>query len=123
MRGELGNGAHFEHCDVRDVKALQASIRRASDAIGPIGVLVNNATQMTGIQSIGSRPSTGASVLPPISIISSLPRRRCCPTWSRLGGGSIINMGSTSYLTSGDSFAAYKTAKSAVYRPDAGAGA
>jgi NAD(P)-dependent dehydrogenase (short-subunit alcohol dehydrogenase family) len=32
----------------------------------------------------------------------------------RLGGGSIINMGSTSYLSSADSFVAYKSAKSAV---------
>ena len=30
------------------------------------------------------------------------------------GGGCVINMGSTSYLASEDSFAAYKTAKSAI---------
>ena len=32
----------------------------------------------------------------------------------KAGGGSIINMGSTSYMVSDDSFAAYKTAKSAA---------
>jgi NAD(P)-dependent dehydrogenase (short-subunit alcohol dehydrogenase family) len=32
----------------------------------------------------------------------------------KLGAGSIINIGSISYLTSDDSFVAYKTAKSAV---------
>ena len=35
------------------------------------------------------------------------------PDMEKAGGGSIINMGSTSYMVSDDSFAAYKTAKSA----------
>jgi len=36
------------------------------------------------------------------------------PDMDRLGGGSIINMGSTSYLSSADSFVAYNSAKSTV---------
>ena len=44
-RKELGERVHFEHSDVRDIPALQAAIRRASDALGPITILVNNAAR------------------------------------------------------------------------------
>ena len=42
---ELGERVHFEHADVRDIPALQAAIRRVSEALGPITILVNNAAR------------------------------------------------------------------------------
>jgi D-xylose 1-dehydrogenase len=112
--GELGEGAHFEHCDVRDVKELQASIRRASDAIGPIGVLVNNAARDDRHTIDQITPEFWRERLATNLDHQFFATQAVLPDMDRLGGGSIINMGSTSYLTSGDSFAAYKTAKSAV---------
>jgi NAD(P)-dependent dehydrogenase (short-subunit alcohol dehydrogenase family) len=38
----------FVACDLRDIAALQASVRRAGDNGGPITVLVNNARTTTG---------------------------------------------------------------------------
>ena len=34
---------HFEHCDLTDIPALQAAVKSARKALGPITVLVNNA--------------------------------------------------------------------------------
>lgn len=42
LTGLLGERTWFRRCDVTDVPALQAAIRAAAEALGPITVLVNN---------------------------------------------------------------------------------
>src|SRR4051812_28592588 len=41
----LGAGGHFERCDVRDTAALRRAIANVHQALGPIGILVNNAAR------------------------------------------------------------------------------
>ena len=40
---DSGSEVYFQECDVRDVPALQASITRSAERLGPIRILVNNA--------------------------------------------------------------------------------
>src|SRR5919112_3863891 len=110
---ELGEGVHFEHNDVRDIPALQAAIRRASDAIGPITILVNNAARDDRHTIDQVTPEYWRERFATNLDHQFFATQAVLPDMERAGGGSIINMGSTSYFVSNDSFAAYKTAKSA----------
>ncbi|MFC1457597.1 SDR family NAD(P)-dependent oxidoreductase [Microvirga arabica] len=111
---ELGEGVHFEHSDVRDIPAFQAAIRRASDAIGPITILVNNAARDDRHTIDQVTPEYWRERFATNLDHQFFAAQAVLPDMEKAGGGSIINMGSTSYMVSDDSFAAYKTAKSAA---------
>lgn len=44
LQSELGQGALFVACDLTDISALKAAIATVRDALGPIDILVNNAS-------------------------------------------------------------------------------
>jgi NAD(P)-dependent dehydrogenase (short-subunit alcohol dehydrogenase family) len=110
----LGEGVRFEHNDVRDIPALQAAIRRISDALGPVTILINNAARddRHTIEEVTPEywRERFATNLDHVFFAS----QAVLSDMEKAGFGSIINMGSTSYLASDDPFVAYKTAKSAV---------
>jgi NAD(P)-dependent dehydrogenase (short-subunit alcohol dehydrogenase family) len=110
----LGERAHFEHSDVRDIPALQAAIRRASETLGPITILVNNAARDDRHTIDQVTPEYWRERFATNLDHQFFASQTVLPDMEKAGGGSIINMGSTSYMVSNDSFAAYKTAKSAV---------
>ncbi len=110
---ELGAATRFEAVDLRDIEALQAAIGRIRAALGPIGILINNAARddRHTLESVTpdywrERMATNLDHL-------FFAAQAVIPDMRALGGGSIVNMGSTSYIVSGDAFVAYKTAKSA----------
>ncbi len=105
---------HFEHSDVRDIPAFQAAIRRASDAIGPITILINNAARDDRHTIDQVTPEYWRERFATNLDHQFFAAQAVLPDMEKAGGGSIINMGSTSYMVSDDAFAAYKTAKSAV---------
>jgi D-xylose 1-dehydrogenase len=111
---ELGERVHFEHSDVRDIPAFQAAIRRASDAVGPITILVNNAARDDRHTIDQVTPEYWRERFATNLDHQFFAAQAVLPDMEKAGGGSIINMGSTSYMVSDDSFAAYKTAKSAA---------
>ena len=43
VAGALGEAVRMETVDVRDIGALKAAIAKVRSALGPIGILVNNA--------------------------------------------------------------------------------
>ena len=110
---ELGERVHFEHSDVRDIPAFQAAIRRASDAVGPITILINNAARDDRHTIDQVTPEYWRERFATNLDHQFFAAQAVLPDMEKAGGGSIINMGSTSYMVSDDSFAAYKTAKSA----------
>ncbi len=110
----LGERVHFEHTDVRDIPALQAAIRRASAALGPITILINNAARDDRHTVDEVTPEYWRERFATNLDHQFFATQAVLPDMDEAGGGSVINMGSTSYLVSPDSFAAYKTAKSAV---------
>lgn len=101
-------------CDVRDVAALQAAIADAAAALGDFHVLVNNVASddrhtlesvtvdyWDGRMAINERPAFFA-------IQAVVPGMR------RLGGGSIVNFGSTGWQTKAGEYPCYAIAKSSV---------
>jgi D-xylose 1-dehydrogenase len=104
----------WRRCDVTDVVALQAAVADAAGELGDFHVLVNN---------VGSDDRHAlADVTPEYwdrrMAINQRPAffaiQAVVPGMRRLGGGSIINLGSTGWQTKTSGYPAYATAKSSV---------
>ncbi len=104
----------YQHCDIRDVPALQAAIRTAGDKLGPITVLVNNAArddrhryQDVTVEYWDERQAVNLRH-------QFFAIQAVAPMMRDAGGGSIINFGSISWHTFAGGMPAYTTAKAAV---------
>lgn len=111
---DLGPEPLFLQSDAADVAALQAAIATVRERMGPIGVLVNNVAndqrhdlmQVTPEDfdwrvSINLRPHFFAA-------------QAVVPDMQSLGGGAIVNLGSTSWKIKGTGYPVYATCKSAT---------
>ena len=104
----------WEVCDVRDVPAMQAAIARAAAAVGDFSVLVNNVASddRHSIESVTVDywdQRMAINQRPAFFAIQSV-----VPGMKRLGGGSIINLGSTGWQLKNGSYPCYAVAKSSV---------
>lgn len=104
----------FYEVDLRDIEALQAACRRAIDELGGVTVLVNNAAnddrhtwdEMT-VEYWNDRIDVNLRHY--FFAIQAL-----APSMIEAGKGSIVNIGSSSYMMQEDFFPGYAIAKSAV---------
>ncbi|MBN9552984.1 MAG: SDR family oxidoreductase [Alphaproteobacteria bacterium] len=105
----------FIPCDLRDVEALQAAVEQASERNGPIQVLCNNAgnddRHQTADVSVAYWDDRMAVNLRHQFFAAQAVRRQM----KALGGGSIINFGSITWMVGDPDCPAYVTAKAAVY--------
>jgi D-xylose 1-dehydrogenase len=105
----------WSQCDVRDVRALQRCVEAAAGALGDFHVLVNNVAnderhELSAVtpeywddrMAINQRPAFFA-------IQSVVPGMR------RLGGGSIINVGSGGWQIKEGGYPAYAAAKASMH--------
>jgi NAD(P)-dependent dehydrogenase (short-subunit alcohol dehydrogenase family) len=115
---QLGQAGHappwWRVCDVRDVAALQASISEAAAALGDFSVLVNNVASDDRHSLASVTPAyyderMAINERPAFFAIQSV-----VPGMQRLGGGAIINMGSTGWQGKGGGYPCYAVAKSSV---------
>jgi D-xylose 1-dehydrogenase len=114
LQQRLGSSTSFERADVRDIEALRTAIGRIREALGPITVLVNNAARDDRHRIDQVTPEYWRERFATNLDHQFFATQAVLPDMDGVGGGVVINMGSTSYLASDDSFVAYKTAKSAV---------
>jgi NAD(P)-dependent dehydrogenase (short-subunit alcohol dehydrogenase family) len=114
LAAELGTAVRYWPCDVRDVAALRAAIAEAGKALGAIRVLVNNAARddrhdfddvtaeyWDDIQAVNLRHHFFAA-------------QAVAAQMEGAGGGSIINLGSVSWMRGRPALAGYTTAKAAI---------
>ncbi len=111
---ELGEAMAFQSADLRDLDALAASIDSLRQRLGPFSVLVNNAARDDRHTIEEVTPAYWRERMATNLDHQFFASQAVWKDMQMLGGGSIICMGSTSYMQSKDSFAAYKTAKSAA---------
>ena len=101
-------------CDVRDVAALQGTIAQAVAELGDFSTLVNNVARddRHTLESVTPEywdERMAVNERPAFFAIQSI-----VPGMRRLGGGSIINFGSTGWQTKGSTYPCYAIAKSSV---------
>lgn len=113
-RTAAATGAVFLPCDLRDIAALRAAVAEAAHAIGDITVLVNNAARDDRHALEMVEPDYWDE-----RMATNLRHQFFCaqsvvPMMRRAGGGSIVNLGSVSWMKAQGGMPAYTTAKAAV---------
>ncbi len=117
LETELSNAGFtvsYLNCDITDTNALQSAIGEIRSAFGPIGVLVNNAAhdQRHAFEDI--TPEYWDERFAINIKHQFFAAQAVIEDMKSLGGGSIINMGSTSWMIGNGGMACYTSAKSAV---------
>ncbi|PJI96158.1 NAD(P)-dependent dehydrogenase (short-subunit alcohol dehydrogenase family) [Acidovorax sp. 69] len=101
-------------CDVRDIAALQACVADAAAELGDFSVLVNNVASddrhtLESVTPAYYDERMAINERPAFFAIQSV-----VPGMRRLGGGSVINLGSTGWQGKGAGYPCYAIAKSSV---------
>lgn len=115
--GQLTDQGHrvaYVNCDITDSDALKASIRGLADQLGPVGVLVNNAAHDERHTFEEITPEYFDERIAVNIKHQFFAAQAVAGDMKALGGGSIINMGSTSWMIGQGGMACYTAAKSAV---------
>ena len=104
----------WQRCDVRDVAALQLAITSAQAELGDFSVLVNNVARddRHTLESVTPEywdERMAVNQRPAFFAIQAI-----APGMRRLGGGAVINLGSTGWQTKGSGYPCYAVAKSSV---------
>ena len=107
-------GAAFIACDLTDIAALRAAIARARSLIGPIAVLVNNAAHDQRHATPEVTPEYFDDRIAVNVKHQFFAIQAVLDDMKALGGGSIVNFGSTSWMIGAGGMAVYTMAKSAV---------
>ncbi len=112
---DIGENVFFEKCDLKEIKNLKLSIENLRSQIGLFDVLVNNAAhddrhnwQEVTQDYWDDRFAT--NLRHQFFTIQSVAKDMI-----QKGGGSIVNIGSNSWMEAVGNFPAYATAKSAVH--------
>lgn len=113
----LAGGRHavrFEACDVRDVAALQGCLARIEGELGPVRVLVNNAGNDTrhALADLTVERWDEALALNLRHHVFAI--QQVAPGMARAGGGSIINLGSVSWMRGRPQLVGYTASKAAI---------
>ena len=104
----------WRHCDVRDVSALQSGIADAAEALGDFHVLVNNVAsdERHALEAVTPEywdERMAINERPAFFAIQAV-----VPGMQRLGGGSVVNLGSIGWQIKEGGYPCYAVAKSSV---------
>jgi len=105
---------HFEHCDLTDIDALQRSVKAIRKALGPITILVNNAAhdERHSLDEITSeyfddriKVNLKHHIFTIQAVVGDMKRAK---------NGSIINMGSISWMVAYGDLPVYEACKAGI---------
>jgi NAD(P)-dependent dehydrogenase (short-subunit alcohol dehydrogenase family) len=105
----------FLCCDVTDVPALQAAIRQASESLGPISALVNNAGHDDRHDWRSVTPEYWDNRIAVNLRHMFFAAQAAANDMIAAGGGSIVNLGSITWMLGQGGMAGYSAAKAAVH--------
>src|SRR6202008_1424702 len=90
--------AHFEHADLRDIGALRRAVAAIREALGPITILVNNAARDDRHSIEDVTPEYWDERIAVNLKHQFFAAQAVAPDMTQAGGGSIVNMGSVSWV-------------------------
>jgi D-xylose 1-dehydrogenase len=105
---------HFEHADLRDIAALRQAVAGVREALGPITILVNNAGRDDRHSIEEVTPEYWDERIALNLKHQFFAAQAVAPDMAKAGGGSIVNLGSVSWVLGQGNMPCYTTAKSAV---------
>ena len=114
VRDAGDRATHFFHCDVRDIPALQQTIAEASSRVGAIRVLINNAARDDRHAIEDTTVALWDDAMAVNLRHHFFATQAVAPSMAAAGGGSIINLGSVSWMRGRPRLAAYTSAKAAI---------
>ena len=105
----------YRHCDVTDIAAVRAAVAEVEAKLGPIQVLVNNAARDDRKEFLDITPefwdrAMAVNMRHPFFVTQAV-----APGMIGAGGGSIINMGSISWMRGRPGMAGYTTSKAGIH--------
>jgi NAD(P)-dependent dehydrogenase (short-subunit alcohol dehydrogenase family) len=104
----------FRYCDLRDIPALQATMRELAAELGDFDVLVNNAANDQRHKLEDVTPEYWDERIAINQRPAFFAAQAVAPGMKKNGGGSIINFSSISWHAKGGGFPVYTTAKASV---------
>lgn len=107
-------GAHFEHADLRDIAALRRAVSGIREALGPITILVNNAARDDRHSIKDVTPEFWDERIAVNLKHQFFAAQAVAPDMIEARRGSIVNIGSVSWVIGQGNMPCYTTAKSAV---------
>jgi NAD(P)-dependent dehydrogenase (short-subunit alcohol dehydrogenase family) len=109
-----GRNASFAHCDVTDITALRAAIAQVERDHGAIDVLINNAARDDRQDLMSASVEYWEQAMAVNLRHHLFATQAVVPGMERRGGGSIINLGSVSWMRGRPGLVGYSTAKAAI---------
>ena len=109
-----GHDVHFEHCDLKDIPAVRIAIATLRKAQGPVTILINNAAHDERHPTPDVTPEYFDDRIAVNIRHQFFCAQAVLPDMQANGGGSIINMGSVSWMAGQGGMAVYTAANSAV---------
>lgn len=113
-RASTGNAPFFAAADVTDIEALRGAIKRLTQDVGPPDVLVNNAGNDDRKPLNEVTPDYWDERMDVNLRHQFFAAQAVLPAMEAQGGGSIIHMGSNSWMQGAPGLIFYTTAKSAI---------
>ena len=104
----------FEHCDLRDIAALRASIANIRAAYGPVTILVNNAAHDERHKLEDVTPEYWDDRMHVNLRHQFFAAQAVAEDMKAAGRGAIVNLGSISWVIGQGGMPGYSAAKSAV---------
>lgn len=111
---EEGHKVVFKKCDLKDIDALRAAIAEVASELGPIGILINNAANDERHAIKDVTPEFWDDRMAVNLRHQFFAAQAVAPGMAEAGGGTIVNLGSISWMQGHGGMPAYTTAKSAV---------
>ncbi|MDL4863518.1 SDR family oxidoreductase [Halomonas elongata] len=104
----------FRECDIRDIERLQAVIAEVQEELGPIDVLINNAglDDRHALEELTPEYWDNCQAINLRHHVFAI--QAVLPAMKQRGEGSIINLGSISWMRGRPGMVGYTTAKAAI---------
>lgn len=111
---KLGEQVHFRSCDLVDIAASRTAVNELSEATGAFACLVNNAGH-DGFHEFATVTTEYFDDRIAVNLRHQFfMAQAVAPAMAKAGGGSIINLGSVSWMMGAAKVAVYAAAKAAV---------